>query len=90
MKPVRTGTSLALTVAIFYAACTAVWVLLPEPFMNFMNALFHGLDFRKLGAPSGFSWSSFFEAIIVLAVWAFAAGTVFGWLEGALLRDEKV
>jgi hypothetical protein len=43
-----------------------------------------------MGAPSGFSWSSFFEAIIALAVWAFAAGTVFGWLEGALLRDEKV
>ena len=90
MKPLQTGLALSITVAVFYSLCTLVEMLWPVQFIGFMNALFHGLDFRKLGAPSGFSWSSFFEAIIVLAVWAFAAGTVFGWLEGALLRDEKV
>ncbi|WP_434034909.1 DUF5676 family membrane protein [Cupriavidus sp. a3] len=48
MKPYKTGLTLSATIAIFYALCSLVWLAFPEPFMNFMSALFHGLDFRRL------------------------------------------
>ena len=88
MNALRTGVTLALTVVIFYSACTIAWVFLPEPFMNFMNALFHGLDFRKLGAPAGVSLRSFLGAVAVLAVWAFAAGTVFARILDVLSKRD--
>jgi hypothetical protein len=44
----KTGAALAGTVAGDYAACTLVFWLWPEAAVNFMNGLFHGLDFRKL------------------------------------------
>ena len=48
-----------------------------------MNGLFHGLDFRKLqSGPALFDFGSFLFALIVMAVWAFGLGTLFGWFSG--------
>lgn len=81
--PIKTGAALAVTVAIGYAACTFVFWLWPEAAASFMNALFHGLDFRKLQSGSAlFSLGSFASALVVMAVWAFGLGTLFGWLSG--------
>jgi hypothetical protein len=61
---VRTGTALAVTVGIAYIACTLVFWAWPEVAANFMNALFHGLDFRKLqSGPAMFSFGSFSYAL---------------------------
>jgi uncharacterized protein DUF5676 len=77
----RIGTVFATTVGIGYAACTLVFWLLPDSAATFMNALFHGLDFRKLQAGSSlFSFGSFLYAEIVLVGWAFALGSLYGWL----------
>lgn len=43
------------TVAVFYALCTAVWVVAPGPFIGFMNSLLHGLDFSPLLMAAEFS-----------------------------------
>ncbi len=78
---IRTGTALAATVGIAYIACTLVFWIWPEAAANFMNALFHGLDFRKLQAGATlFSFGSFLYALVVMLVWAFALGALFGWL----------
>jgi hypothetical protein len=79
-KAILTGTALAATVGVGYIACTLVFWLWPEAAANFMNGLFHGLDFRKLqlGATL-FSFGSFFYAFVVLVAWAFAIGTLFTW-----------
>jgi len=78
---VRTGTAFAVTVAIGYALCTLVFWLWPEAAANFMKALFHGLDFRKLQSGAAlFGFGSFFYALIVMAAWAFGLGTLFGWI----------
>ena len=80
---IRTGAALAATVAMGYAACTLVFWLWPEAAANFMNALFHGLDFRKLQSGAAlFSFGSFAYALLILAVWAFGLGALFGWLFG--------
>lgn len=86
MKPLQTGTALAATVAVFYSLCALIEVLLPTQFMAFMNALFHGMDFRLLQASQPHPWSDFFYAVITLAIWAFAFGAFFAAVHNALER----
>ena len=59
MASIRTGIVFAITVGVFYALCTLVWVLAPGPFLAFMNNLFHGMDFSALVQPGPFAWSGF-------------------------------
>ena len=81
--PFKLGAAFATTVAIGYALCTLAFYLWPESAATFMNALFHGLDFRKLQSGSQlFNFSSFAYGLLVLTGWAFMLGTIFGWLEG--------
>ena len=84
----RNGTAFALTVALGYAACAAVFWIFPGSAMTFMNALFHGLDFRMLQpASNAFDFSGFAYAGVILTAWAFMLGCAFGaigrFLEGA-------
>lgn len=80
----RTGVALAMTVAAFYTLCALVWLAAPGAFLNFMNGLFHGIDFSTLVRPAPFSWAGFLEALVVMSVWAFLAGSSFGWLRQRL------
>jgi hypothetical protein len=82
--PLRTGIALALTVAVFYALCTLAWLVAQGSFLGFMNSLFHGMDFTPLLKPTAFSWGGFVEALLVMSIWAFLAGTFFGWLRRRL------
>ncbi|HEY1157910.1 MAG TPA: DUF5676 family membrane protein [Arthrobacter sp.] len=82
--PLRTGVALATTVAVFYAACTVAWVVAQGPFLGFMNSLFHGMDFTPLLESTDFSWGGFIEALLVMSIWAFLAGTFFGWVRRSL------
>jgi hypothetical protein len=78
---IPTGMALAITVGIGYAACALAFRIWPDAGMDFMNALFHGLDFRKLArGPAPFDFSSFLVALFVAVGWAFALGALFGWL----------
>ena len=85
--PWKLGSVFAATVAIGYALCTAVFAIWPDSAANFMTALFHGLDFRKLQSGSAlFSFGSFGYAVAVLAIWAFVLGSLFAWI--ARLADS--
>jgi len=76
-----TGVALAITVGIGYAACALAFRAAPDAAMTFMNALFHGLDFRRLqSGPAPFDFSSFSFALFVAVAWAFVFGAVFGWI----------
>jgi hypothetical protein len=82
---VITGAALSLTVGVGYALCTLVFWIWPEAAANFMNALFHGLDFRKLqGGPALFSFSSFLYALVVMMAWTFGLGAIYGWVQGRI------
>lgn len=89
--PLRAGGALAVTAALGYAACTLVFLLWPEVAANFVNALFHGLEFRKLqSGPALFDFGHFFYVLVVLAVWAFWLGALFGWLFEQLGRGPRL
>lgn len=80
----RTGLALSVTVALFYALCTAGWVIARPQFLGFMNSLFHGIDFTPLVTDGTFGWASFVEAVAVMAIWAFLAGSFYAWLRQRL------
>jgi len=75
------GVALAITVGVGYTACALAFRAWPDAAMQFMNALFHGLDFRRLQSGSApFDFSSFSLALFVAVGWAFVFGTLFGWI----------
>lgn len=86
MKPLQTGLTLSITVALFYSLCALVEVLWPAQFMGFMNALFHGMDFRVLQADAPYPWRDYLYALVIMALWAFAMGAVFASLHNSLDR----
>lgn len=80
-QPLRYGIALAITVGIGYALCTLAFWLFPEASASLMNALFHGLDFRKLRSNEvAFTLGSFAYGFSVLVAWAFMLGAIFGWI----------
>lgn len=82
---IATGVAFAITVGIGYAACAVAFRAAPDAAVTFMNALFHGLDFRKLqSGPALFDFGSFAFALFVAVVWAFVFGAVFGWIADRL------
>lgn len=77
----KTGLAFGVTVGVGYALCTLVFWAWPEAAANFMNALFHGLDFRKLQSGTAlFSFGSFLYALLVMFLWAVGLGTLFAWM----------
>ena len=89
--PLRVGFTVAITVGLFYTACTGLWVVFHEQALDFLNALFHGLDFRRIEVPAWeFRVGTFFYPFFVLVVWGFLMGTFFSWLYECLGADGSV
>jgi hypothetical protein len=85
VSAVRTSLAFSITVGIGYAACSLLFWLMPEAAVKFMNALFHGLDFRRLQfAGPGFSFGGFAFGLVVMVAWTFLLGTLFAWLNDRL------
>ena len=84
MTALRAGLALAITVAVFYSACALIWAFAPQASLTWMNGLFHGLDFSGMVRPRAFAWSGFLYALGVLAVWGFALGAFYHWLDTRL------
>ena len=83
-NPWRFGAALALTVLTGYTVCTVLWALFTEPSLVFMNALFHGLDFRVLHAGGAFAFGDWLLAALVLSTWAFLIGALFAAVSNRL------
>ncbi|MEX3634573.1 DUF5676 family membrane protein [Paraburkholderia sp. BR14320] len=89
MKPYwKLGVAFALTLATGYTVCAALYATWPTLGIDFLNALFHGLDFRKLDTGVPFSLSMFVYPFVVFVVWGFAVGTLFAWVCNVLYRGE--
>jgi hypothetical protein len=55
-----------------------------------MNALFHGVDFRKIHAATPFAINSFLYVLGVLAVWAYLIGAIYAVVNNLIMvRDRK-
>lgn len=89
-NPWRTGAALAVTMTITYTVCALGYALVPERGIDVLNALFHGLDFRKLQTPTPFTFLMFAYPLLVFVVWGFAVGALFAWLHNALQARARV
>lgn len=88
LPPWRFGAAFALTVMAGYIVCTAIWMLFTEPSIAFVNALFHGLDFRRLYVGGAFAFSGWVFALAVLSAWAFLIGTLFAQVHSWLTPER--
>lgn len=86
--PWRTGAALAVTMAVSYTVCTLAYAQWPQAGIEFLNALFHGLDFNQLGVPAPLTVSMFIKPLLVLSLWGFLVGALFGWLQQLLYRGN--
>jgi len=78
LPPVVLGGALALTIVIMYSLCAVAWAVWHEASLDFLNALFHGLDFRKIqAAQNTFTVSMLFIPMLVMAAWSFATGMLY-------------
>jgi hypothetical protein len=89
LNPWKFGTVLSLAVGLNYVLCTIVWTIWTEPSMDFLNALFHGLDFRKLQTSAAFSLPSFLYALITFMAAVYVLGVIFALLRNLLQPNEK-
>ncbi|MGZ9080099.1 MAG: DUF5676 family membrane protein [Burkholderiales bacterium] len=59
-----------------------------EAALDFLNALFHGLDFRKVLLPArDYGIGVFLYPLTILAVWAFFVGALFAVVRNFFRRD---
>ena len=84
VQPTENGVALGLTLAVSYTVCAVASALWPENGIDFLNALFHGLDFRKLAVATPMTFSTFFYPLVILTLWGFAVGTLYAWLQRRL------
>lgn len=87
-NPARTGIALSLTLLITYSVCSALYALWPEQGIDLFNAIFHGLDFRRLGVPMPFTFPMFLYPLVVIVIWGFVVGTLFAWLQKLVASHE--
>lgn len=85
LNPWKFGAVLSLTVSINYVLCATFFLVFPQPSIDFLNVLFHGMDFRRIYATAPFSLGSFIYALLVLAVWSYVLGAIYAlvrnWLQ---------
>jgi hypothetical protein len=84
-NPWINGVVLSLTVIVSYVLCALFWFSFPGPSLELLNGLFHGLDFRKLGAPAIFSFGTFLYVLAVLAIWSYVLGAIYAVIYNRLL-----
>ena len=88
LNPWKFGAVLSLTVGIGYALCTIFWMIFTGPAIDFLNTLFHGLDFRKLQMAAAFSFTGFVYVLVVMMVWAYLMGAIFSAVWNALRPEQ--
>lgn len=79
------GAVVAITAVISYTLCTLFWFAFTEQSLDFLNTLFHGMDFRKIYAPAEFSLVGYLSVVVVFTVWGYVIGVVYATVRNLLL-----
>jgi hypothetical protein len=89
LNPWTFGAVLSITVAVSYILCALFWYSVTGPSIEFLNAVFHGMDFRKIYAATPFSVGMFVYVLIVFAVWSYILGAIYAVVRNLLLAESK-
>jgi hypothetical protein len=85
LNPWVFGLVVAITVVISYVLCTLFWLAFTEASLDFLNTLFHGMDFRKIYTPAAFSLGDYITVLVVFTVWGYVVGAVYAAVRNLLL-----
>lgn len=89
VNPWKFGAVLSMTVVVNYVLCTIFWYAFTGLSIDFLNGLFHGMDFRKIYAAAPFSAGTFAYVLVVFAVWSYVLGTIYAVVRNLLLSGSK-
>lgn len=90
LNPWIFGAVVSITVVISYTLCTLFWFAFTEPSINFLNTLFHGMDFRRIYAPAAFSLGGYLYVLVVFTVWGYVLGVIYATVRNLLLARGGV
>ena len=85
LNPWTFGAVLSITVIINYTMCTIFWFVFTEPSIKLLNALFHGMDFRKIYAATTYSHGDFLYVLAIFAVWAYILGAIYATVRNLII-----
>ena len=85
LNPWIHGAVFSITAVINYALCTIFWFAFTEPSIKLLNALFHGMDFRKIYTVTTFSPGDVPYVLIIFAVWAYILGVIYATVRNLLI-----
>ena len=85
LNPWNFGAVISLTVVIGYVLCTLFWFAFTESSLDFLNTLFHGMDFRRIYARTEFTLGGYLGVLVVFVVWGYVMGAVFATLRNLLI-----
>jgi hypothetical protein len=88
LDPWTFGAVLSITVVANYVLCAIFWYSFTGLALDFLNSLFHGMDFRKIyiATPFSISWSLY--VLAVLAAWAYVLGAIYAGVRNLLLGNS--
>ena len=89
LNPWIFGMVVSITVVVMYIVCTLFWLAFTESSINFLNTLFHGMDFRKIYGTAAISIGSFLYVLVVFTAWGYLAGVVYATVRNLLLVGGK-
>jgi len=85
LNPWLFGVVVAITVVIGYLLCTLFWFASTEYSLDFLNTLFHGMDFRKIYTEAGFSLADYLGVLVVFTVWGYVMGVIYATVRNLLI-----
>ena len=85
LNPWIFGAVVTITVVIAYILCTLFWLAFTEYSLDFLNTLFHGMDFRRIYTPAAFSFGGFLGVLGVFIVWAYLVGVMYATVRNLLM-----
>jgi hypothetical protein len=88
LNPWTFGAVLSITVAVSYILCALFWYSFTGPSIEFLNAVFHGMDFRKIYVATPFAISSSLYVLAVLAAWAYVLGAIYAAVRNLLIGNS--
>ena len=85
LNPWLFGVVVAITVVISYTLCTLFWFAFTEGSLDFVNAVFHGMDFRRIYTAAAFSLGGYVAVLVVFAVWGYVTGVIYATVRNFLI-----
>lgn len=80
VKPINVGLALAATVTVTYLLCALVVLLAPGAAEAIIALIAHSVNVDMMFQPEAFSFANVLGGTVVIAVYFFVTGTLFGWI----------